>query len=371
MTTETATPPAVPLDWTADAALIDGTAISIRPLIPADQPALRLFYEQLSPESIRLRYFSPRHELTDTEVARLTGSDGSTHVHLGAFQASQLVGVGDFILVTPTEAEVAFVVSDQLQGHGVASLLLEYLAELARALGVRRFLAETMSDNLKMLDVFRHAGFIEKVGSPEAGIVGIRLDISDLRGARAAIGERDRLASVAAVRSVLEPRSVAVIGAGRTPGGIGHQILRNLIQGPFNGRVYPVNRGADHVSGVPAYGSVTDIPGGVNLAVIAVPAGAVLDAVRECGAAGVSSPGGDHRRLRRDRRRGGRARAALARYGPRRGHPDDRAQLHGGHQHRPRRAAQRHLRADARPRRRLQLRQPVRSARRRHPQRGP
>ncbi|MGA8016913.1 MAG: GNAT family N-acetyltransferase [Candidatus Dormiibacterota bacterium] len=289
MTTETATPPAVPLDWTADAALIDGTAISIRPLIPADQPALRLFYEQLSPESIRLRYFSPRHELTDTEVARLTGSDGSTHVHLGAFQASQLVGVGDFILVTPTEAEVAFVVSDQLQGHGVASLLLEYLAELARALGVRRFLAETMSDNLKMLDVFRHAGFIEKVGSPEAGIVGIRLDISDLRGARAAIGERDRLASVAAVRSVLEPRSVAVIGAGRTPGGIGHQILRNLIQGPFNGRVYPVNRGADHVSGVPAYGSVTDIPGGVNLAVIAVPAGAVLDAVRECGAAGVSS----------------------------------------------------------------------------------
>ncbi len=289
MSAEVLTPQSVPLDWTADAALIDGTAITIRPLRPGDATALRAFFSALSPESIRLRYFSARHELSDAELERLTKSDGRSHLHLGAFQAAELVGVSDFVTVRPSEAEVAFAVSERLQGHGVASLLLEYLADLARSAGVTRFLAETMADNLRMLDVFRHAGFIEKVGPPEMGVVGVSLDISQTPDVRAAIGERERLASVAAVRTILEPRSVAVIGAGRKPGGIGHEILRNLVQGPFNGRVYPVNRGSDHVSGVPAYASVGDIPAPVDLAVIAVPAASVLDAVRDCGAAQVSA----------------------------------------------------------------------------------
>jgi succinyl-CoA synthetase alpha subunit/GNAT superfamily N-acetyltransferase len=289
VSTEVLTPRAVPLEWTADAALIDGTAITIRPLHPGDEAALRAFFGALSPESIRLRYFSARHELSDAELERLTGSDGRSHVHLGGFLGAELVGVSDFVTVNSSEAEVAFAVSDRLQGHGVASLLLEYLADLARSAGVTRFLAETMADNLRMLDVFRHAGFIERVGTPEAGVVGVTLDISETPDVRAAIGERDRLASVAAVRTVLEPRSVAVIGAGRKPGGIGHEILRNLVRGPFNGPVYPVNHGTDHVSGVPAYASVRDIPGHVDLAVIVVPAAGVLDAVRDCGAAGVSA----------------------------------------------------------------------------------
>src|ERR1019366_8875030 len=112
-----------------------------------------------------------------------------------------------------------------------------------------------MAENLPMLEVFRHAGFIERVGTPEAGVVGISLDITDVRGVRAASGERERLASGAALGGFLEPKSVAVIGAGRVPGGIGHAILRNLIQGPFKGRVYPVNKSADNVSGVAGWAS--------------------------------------------------------------------------------------------------------------------
>jgi acetyl coenzyme A synthetase (ADP forming)-like protein len=289
VTIETTSPPPISLDWSADAALIDGAAISIRPLRPEDEAALRAFFGSLSAESLRLRYFSARREMTDAEMARLTSSDAASHVHLGAFHAGQVEGVGDFIVSAPGEAEVAFVVGDQFQGRGVGSLLLEYLAELGRAAGITRFRAETYADNLRMLDVFRHAGFIERVGTPEQGVVGVSLDISDTRGVRAASGERDRLASVAALRGVLEPKSVAVIGAGRTPGGIGHAILHNLIQGPFNGRVYPVNKNADNVSGVPAWATVADIPGKVDLAVIAVPVGAVLGAVRECGEAGVGS----------------------------------------------------------------------------------
>ncbi len=209
---------------------------------------------------MRLRYFSTRPGMTDAEIARLTASDPASHVHLGAFHTGRVVGVGDFIVSAPGEAEVAFVVSDDFQGRGIGSLLLEYLAELGRAAGITRFRAETMAENLRMLDVFRHAGFIERVGTPESGVVGVSLDITDTRGVRAASGERERLASVAATRGPLEPKSVAVIGAGRTPGGIGHAILRNLIQGPFNGRVYPVNKSADHVSGVPAWASVATSP---------------------------------------------------------------------------------------------------------------
>jgi len=289
VTIETTSPPPVSLAWSADAALVDGAAIAIRPLHGGDEEALRAFFGALSAESLRLRFFSARREMTDAEVDRLTSSDVSSHVHLGAFHAGQVVGVGDFIVSAPGEAEVAFVVGDEFQGRGVGSLLLEYLAEIARATGITRFRAETMSDNLRMLDVFRHAGFIERVGTPEQGVVGVSLDISDTRGVRAASGERDRLASVAALRGVLEPTSVAVIGAGRTPGGIGHAILRNLIQGPFNGRVYPVNKSADNVSGVPAWASIGDVPGKVDLAVIAVPVNAVLSTVHECGRAGVGS----------------------------------------------------------------------------------
>ncbi|MGO8687468.1 MAG: GNAT family N-acetyltransferase [Candidatus Dormibacteria bacterium] len=289
MTTEITSPPPISLDWSADAALIDGAAVSIRPLRPDDDAALRDFFGALSSESMRLRYFSTRPGMTDAEIARLTASDPASHVHLGAFHTGRVVGVGDSIVSAPGEAEVAFVVSDDFQGRGIGSLLLEYLAELGRAAGITRFRAETMAENLRMLDVFRHAGFIERVGTPESGVVGVSLDITDTRGVRAASGERERLASVAAMRGLLEPKSVAVIGAGRTPGGIGHAILRNLIQGPFNGRVYPVNKSADHVSGVPAWASVGDIPGKVDLAVIAVPVGAVLATVRECGRAGVGS----------------------------------------------------------------------------------
>lgn len=289
MTTDTATPPPISLTWSADAALIDGAAITLRPLTPGDIELLRSFFASLSGESLRLRYFSASHQLTEEELTRLTTSDAATHTHLGAFHAGSVVGVGDFSVSAPGEAEVAFVVSDEFQGRGVASLLLEYLAEVGRAVGITRFRAETMAENLPMLEVFRHAGFIERVGTPEAGVVGVSLDITDIRGVRAASGERERLASVAALRGVLEPKSVAVIGAGRAPGGIGHAILRNLIQGPFNGRVYPVNKTADNVSGVPAWPSVGAIPGKVDLAVIAVPVNAVLGAVHECGAAGVGS----------------------------------------------------------------------------------
>jgi acyl-CoA synthetase (NDP forming) len=82
--------------------------------------------------------------------------------------------------------------------------------------------------------------------------------------------------------AILRPTSVAVIGASRRPNSIGWQILHNLLQHGFKGPVYPVNPTATSIHSIAAYPSVRDIPGLVDLAIIAVPAERVLEAAREC-----------------------------------------------------------------------------------------
>ncbi len=85
----------------------------------------------------------------------------------------------------------------------------------------------------------------------------------------------------------MAPRSIAVIGASRTRQSVGGQLLHNLIDGGFTGPVYPINPSSDSVQAVRAYASLADVPGAVDMAIIAVPAAAVLDAARECVAKGV------------------------------------------------------------------------------------
>jgi acetyl coenzyme A synthetase (ADP forming)-like protein len=91
----------------------------------------------------------------------------------------------------------------------------------------------------------------------------------------------------AGLDAIFRPRSVAVIGASRRPGSIGAAIFRNLLEKGFEGPVYPVNPSARVVQSVLAYASVADIPGEVDLAIIAIPARDVLAAVEECGRKGV------------------------------------------------------------------------------------
>ena len=87
--------------------------------------------------------------------------------------------------------------------------------------------------------------------------------------------------------AIFRPRSVAVIGASRRPGSIGAAIFRNLLKQGFEGPVYPVNPQASVVQSVLAWPTVNDIPGDVDLAVIAVPSKQVLAAVEDCGRKGV------------------------------------------------------------------------------------
>jgi acetate---CoA ligase (ADP-forming) len=85
------------------------------------------------------------------------------------------------------------------------------------------------------------------------------------------------------LRPILAPRTIAVVGASRTPDTIGHQIVANLIRYGFTGAVYPVNPRAASIHSVRAYPSITDIPDPVDLAVIAVPKEHVLEVAEESG----------------------------------------------------------------------------------------
>ena len=91
------------------------------------------------------------------------------------------------------------------------------------------------------------------------------------------------------LKAIFKPESVAIIGASRTPGKVGHTLLRNLMECGYGGEIYPINPHADEILGVKCYPSVLEVPGDVDLAVIAVPAPIVLQVAEECGRKGVKA----------------------------------------------------------------------------------
>jgi acetyl coenzyme A synthetase (ADP forming)-like protein len=84
------------------------------------------------------------------------------------------------------------------------------------------------------------------------------------------------------IKYLFEPRSVAVIGATDNPLKLGHVVLNNVVSGGFEGRVYPVNPKGGQIMGLPAIKSLGDVEGGVDLAVVVIPADRVFDAIKDC-----------------------------------------------------------------------------------------
>src|SRR5262249_60753143 len=88
---------------------------------------------------------------------------------------------------------------------------------------------------------------------------------------------------------LFKPQSVAVVGASASPGSVGSILMRNLMENPFGGVVYPVNPKRKAVHGVLCYPSLKNVPEPVDLAVIATPAATVPDEVRQCAELGAKS----------------------------------------------------------------------------------
>jgi acetyl coenzyme A synthetase (ADP forming)-like protein len=267
-----------------DAVLRDGSSVRIRASHPTDESAIVAFLEGLSEESRRLRFRTDSVDLGDT-ARHWSGIDCEDCCVL-AVLGGEVVGQASYERLVADRALVAFTVTDSFQGRGLGTLLLKRLAEAADEDGVAVFEAEVLAENDKMLELFRDSGFVVTMKS-EPGSVRVEFATSLTPEAQARFEAREQVAAMNAVRGMLAPRSVAVIGAGRKRKTIGGEVFHNLMDGGFNGPVYPVNPSAEVVQSVRAYKSILDIPGPVDLAVIVVPAKLTLQAARECAEKGV------------------------------------------------------------------------------------
>jgi GNAT superfamily N-acetyltransferase len=159
-------------------ALGDRTEVAVRSIAPEDAEALVRFHAHLSRHAVTLRYFYPHLELSADEVSHLTQVDGRDRVALIVESAGEIIAVGRYDrLKDPTKAEVAFIVADAFQHRGIATLLLERLAELARPAGVTHFVAEVMAENQTMLSVFHGAGFATE-STCELGVIELTMAIA-------------------------------------------------------------------------------------------------------------------------------------------------------------------------------------------------
>ena len=266
--------------------LRDGGTAHLRPIRPDDADRLRRFHARLSDETIYFRFFSLLRELSDKDVAKYTVVDHVDRVALVATVGDEIIGVVRYERVSPDLAEVAFNIEDTYQGRGVGAVFLEHLAAAARERGVARFVADVLPNNRKMLRVFQDAGYV--VGHEmDDGVFRLEFSLEPTENSRAVAFDREHRAEAESVRRLLHPSSVAVVGASRSPRSIGRVVLQHIVDGGFTGSVYVVNPTTDDVGGVSAYASLADVPGDVDLAVVAVPATEVQGVVAQAAAKGV------------------------------------------------------------------------------------
>ncbi|WP_405059973.1 GNAT family N-acetyltransferase [Kribbella sp. NBC_01505] len=270
-----------------DTLTIDGSVVHLRPVRADDEAALQALNHRVSDRSIYRRFFAVDRHGADIQAHHLVApAAGARPVALIAEIAGQVVGVGSFELIRTGAAEMAFLVDDAVHGRGIGTLLLEQLAAVAREQGIQHLVAETLVDNGPMLSVFTRSGF-DQVHTLDHGVVELSLNTDYAPTGTDQMAERERAAGDRSLSRLLTPASVAVIGAGRTTGGIGHEVLANLVEGGFTGELYAVNPQTNVIDGIASYPSIGAVPGPVDLAVIAVPAAKVLAVLEECGRAGV------------------------------------------------------------------------------------
>lgn len=288
-----------PAGWEADVVLRDGTTTHIRPILPSDAPALQAFHVAQSDRSTYLRFFASVARLSDRDLERFTNVDHDNRVALIAVTADdEIIGVARYDRIGADEAEVAFNVADAHHGRGLGSVLLEHLAAAARERGVRRFTADVLPQNGRMIAVFREAGYAVRQ-SIDDGIVSVDFDLDPTDRSLAVMADREHRAEARSVQGLLTARSVVVVAStAALPGSmedlLARRVLANLVACSGDLELHVV--GLDTAAVEFAHGSaaapqqwrsIADIPGPVDLAVLAVPAAESVDAVHALARLGV------------------------------------------------------------------------------------
>jgi acyl-CoA synthetase (NDP forming)/GNAT superfamily N-acetyltransferase len=252
-----------------DVALRDGGLVRLRPVARGDEPALRDLLGRMSQRSLWLRFFSGAVDIDDAAELAVRGT-GARGVVAVADEPERVVGHALCVDDGPGRAEVAFEVADDWQGRGLGTLLLGRIVTVARQAGIGLLTAVVLPENHAMIQVFRDSGFPVHVRA-EPGELQVDFATEIGTDVRASFEERDRAATAIAVGHFLAPASVALIGASRRTDSVGWALERNLRES-FAGALHVVPRG----------GSVCDIEGEVELAVVAVAGDRVEAIAREC-----------------------------------------------------------------------------------------
>jgi len=288
----------MPIDaaaFSTHATLRDGRAVQIRALRLTDKTALR---EAFASFGAYERFFHFKGGLGEEELQYLTAPDYINHVPLVAVQrrgkSEKIIGLARYLRDSQeagrpsNSASAVVVVADAHQGRGIGTLLLQNLAAIAKENGISQFHAEVLGAHNRMLQILSHIGCrVETVA--EGGVVRVSFATKEAEQMSEAREKQDWQAVVKSVKALFQPKSVALVGASGRAGSVGYQLLLNLKNSSFKGALYPVNPYAQELEGLKCYPDVASIHQPVDLAVIAVPAGAVEAVVEECSLAGVKS----------------------------------------------------------------------------------
>ncbi len=185
--------------------LRDGHPVALRPVVAADRDRLAAGFDQLSPDSRRLRFLGSVSSLSDAHLRYLTEVDGRDHVAWGALDledpAAPGFGVGRFVRLaeSPTTAEFSLTVLDTAQGHGVGQLLLAVLAVVAPGVGVRTLRGVVGRENERMTRWLRRLGATSS-GSGQDLVMDLHLPVDPTASDSAA----DFVATTELIRTELE-----------------------------------------------------------------------------------------------------------------------------------------------------------------------
>ncbi|MFJ1608614.1 GNAT family N-acetyltransferase [Streptomyces sp. NPDC088253] len=269
------------------ALLSDGTTVCIRPVRPDDHVPLQKFYEEMSGDNLRLRFFAASRRSATMASDRACAPPRPGYLALLAESKDQVIGLAEYEVGGDARtAEISIAVADRLHHRGVGTLLVEHLVSAARADGITTFTADALSENHEVLRLFTDLG-LRATRRFEGAEVRCAIELDEDEAYLSAVEARGRAADVASLEPLLRPDAIAVVGAGRRPGSVGRALLHHLHAGGFTRRLFAVNPHANSILGVPSHPSVSALPKVPDLAILAVPAAAVPATAEECGKAGV------------------------------------------------------------------------------------
>lgn len=280
-----------PSQYETEVLLKDGSRIKLRPIRREDTEQWLDFVRRLGPDSMYLHFHHVLKKMELEDAIRFCSVDYNNTFALVAEvlreQRSEIVAIGRYYrLPNKYSAEIALAIEDIYQGKGIGTQLMEWLTTIARENGITTFGADVLAENEQMMSVLRNFGF-HVTSETDAGVYHITFPIVRTKGITKKEEERERTSTVTSIRALFFPRSVAVVGASRKPGSIGQLLFTCIMKNEFSGIVYPVNPNTESVMSVKAYPSILEIPGNVEMAVIAVPAQLVCKVADECGRKGV------------------------------------------------------------------------------------